>query len=152
MGKGENLVKNGRRKAGHKGLGQKRHCIAIQLEARSPQHLAVGLQTPTVPLREANQKDVESALQVGQEGRHEHVKTGRAAGLKVLCALQHEYRWWDGSRRQPVGQQLKSSLPFAMAGMAGHILSDPLRRIRVQPRRCAEQRDKESARVSVSVL
>jgi len=89
MGKGESLVKGGRRKAGHKSLGQKRHCRTIQLEARSPQHLTVGLQTPGVPLREANQQDVESVLQVGQEGRHEHVKTGRAAGLKVLCALQH---------------------------------------------------------------
>jgi len=39
-----------------------------------------------------------------------------------------------------------------MAGTAGHILSDPLRRFRVQPRRCAEQRDEESARVSISAL
>jgi len=36
MGKGESLVEDGRRKAGHKYLGQKRHGTAIQLEARSP--------------------------------------------------------------------------------------------------------------------
>jgi hypothetical protein len=42
--KGESLVKDGRRKAGHKGLGQKRHGTAIQMEARPPEHLAVGLQ------------------------------------------------------------------------------------------------------------
>jgi len=87
MGKGENLVKDRRRKSGHKGLGQKPKGTAVQLQARPPQHLTVGLQTPGAPLRKADQQDVESALQARQEGRHEHVKTGRAVRLKVLRAF-----------------------------------------------------------------
>jgi hypothetical protein len=39
-----------------------------------------------------------------------------------------------------------------MAGMAGHILGDPLRRFRVQSRHCAEQSDKQGARISISGL
>src|SRR5215469_3288720 len=55
VGKGESLVKDGRRKAGHKGLGQESDGMAIQLKARSPEHLTVGLQAPGTPLREADQ-------------------------------------------------------------------------------------------------
>jgi hypothetical protein len=89
VGKGETPVKDGRRKTGYKGLGQKRTSTAIQLEARPPEHLAVWIQTPRVPLREADEQDVEAALQVRQESRYEHVKTGRASGLKVFCTLDH---------------------------------------------------------------
>ena len=39
-----------------------------------------------------------------------------------------------------------------MASMAGHILGDPLRRFRVQPPRCAEQRDKQGTWVGISDL
>ena len=39
-----------------------------------------------------------------------------------------------------------------MAGMAGHVLCDPLRRFRVQLRSCAEQRDKEGTRVTIRDL
>ncbi len=152
IGKGKTPVKDGRRKAGCKGLSQERYGTAIQLEMRPPKHLAVWTQAPRVPLREADQQDVEASLQVWQEGRHEHVKTGRAFGLKVFRALKHQHRWWDSGRHQPVGQQLISNPPFAMAGMAGHILGDPLRRFRVQPRRCAEQRDKQGTRVTISDL
>ena len=39
-----------------------------------------------------------------------------------------------------------------MAGMAGYILSDPLRRFRVQSRSCAEQCGKQAPRVCISGL
>ena len=152
MGKGKTPVKDGRRKAGCKGFSQKRYVTAIQLEMRPPEHLAVWIQAPQVPLREADQQDVETPRQMGQEGRHEHVETGRAAGLQMFRALQHQHRWWDRGRHQPVGQQLISNPPLAMAGMAGHILGDPLRRFRVQSRRCAEQSDKQGTRISISGL
>jgi hypothetical protein len=119
---------------------------------RPPEHLAVRIQAPRVPVREADQQDVEAPVQVWEEGRHQHVKTDRASSLKVFRALQHEHRWRDSSRHQPVGQQLISDPPFAMAGMAGDILGDPLRRFGVQPRRCAEQRDKEGTRVTIRGL
>ncbi len=152
MGKGKTPVEDGRGKAGGKGLSQKRHGTAIQLEMRPPEHLAVWSQALRVPLREADQQDIKAPLQVGQNCRHQHVKTGQASGLKVFRALQHQHRWRDSGRHQPVGQQLISNPPFAMAGMAGHILGNPLRRFRVQPRRRAEQRDKQGARVSISGL
>jgi hypothetical protein len=47
---------------------------------------------------------------------------------------------------------LISNPPFAMAGMAGHVLGNPLRRFRIQPRRCAEQCDEQGTRVSISDL
>ena len=89
MGKGKTPVEDGRGKAGCKGLSQERYGTAIQLEMRPPEHLAARIQAPRVPLREADQQDVEAPVQVWQEGRHEHVKTGRASGLKVFRALQH---------------------------------------------------------------
>ena len=39
-----------------------------------------------------------------------------------------------------------------MAGMAGHIFGKPFLRFRFQSRRCAEQRDKQDTRVSISDL
>ena len=89
IGKANTPVKDGRRKARRKDLSEQRCGTAIQLEMRPPQHLAVWIQAPRVPLREADLQDVEALPQVWQEGRHEHVKTGRAFGLKVLSALQH---------------------------------------------------------------
>ena len=89
MGKGKTPVEDGRRKAGCKGLCKERYGRAIQLEMRPPEHLAVWIQAVRVPLREADQQDIEAPLQVWQEGRHEYVKTARASGIKVLRALQH---------------------------------------------------------------
>jgi hypothetical protein len=89
MGKIETPVDDNRGKAGCKGPSQKRYGAAIQLEIRPPEHLAAWIQAPRVPLREADQQDVEAPLQVRQKGGHEHVKSGRASGLKVLGALQH---------------------------------------------------------------
>ncbi len=139
-GDGDYPTENRVRQAYVERLGDERGGAGIQPQLSRPEDQAVRSQAPLVPLRAADEQDVQIFPQGRHEDRPEQVERCRAFPVEVLGAFHDDNRWLLRHRPQRGAQQPVGLSPVASAALPGSGLGDPGRGGRVEPAESTKQR------------